>query len=295
MSDESVGALGGQEPAITLTRGRRDRLIGATVLSLALVGSFGFSWWARRTAEAGAAKGANEPSADGISGWPDHVDAVAVLPLARLRSPRTRLMGFVAHGVRPDGTMDVPAEGTWARFTFQGEPVYRMLGHSPPPEKATETREQFKFCGQQSVRLTKKGLIADKDRPNARCRKKMQEGLPLPSCDLETIWQQATLQGAPSKGVAHIEYYSSRVGPAWRSFTARRLTSLSIRQRLLHSYRAQGWARQSPLSGTQSEWSDFVFSLKFRRSPRVSKILDAPRASSHRLRHACAVRRITRS
>jgi hypothetical protein len=124
---------------------------------------------------------------------------------------RTLFRGFVADGVRSDGTIDVSEGPGRARFAFQSPP-----GAGPQPELEPGTTARRQFCGRQDVRLRHEGLVLDADKADAACSSRHIESLPDPACSLADVWRYARSKGIPSDRFARIEYYRSRTGPAYR-------------------------------------------------------------------------------
>jgi hypothetical protein len=50
----------------------------------------------------------------------------------------------------------------------------------------------------------------------ATCSSHPLDPLPEPRCTPAAVWQRAIERGASKDRVAHIEYYRSTAGPAWR-------------------------------------------------------------------------------
>jgi hypothetical protein len=138
------------------------------------------------------------------------VTLLANLAAARELTPRTELVAISVAGSLPDGTVDLEHGGVLS-YTFrskQGE------GPQPRPEEGSGGQLTGMFCGQQGVRLDRKGLRATLDAPKVRCDP-LKETLPPPDCSLRQLWQVAGRRGVKAPH-ARIEYYWSNAGPAWR-------------------------------------------------------------------------------
>ena len=188
----------------------RDRRIGLTVVAVAFVLSLGISLWAKRASgpELGAAPA--PPTTVGIFGWPNQIDALKTLPVARGLTPRTLLRGIVIEGARNDGTVDATRGGE-VRFHFQSP---AGLGPQPPRKPGVVPRRNT--CGRQSVQIAGNGIVAGPDQPGIPCSLVAEATLPEPRCTPAKVWSAALKRGAPAGGRARIEYYRSVAGPAWR-------------------------------------------------------------------------------
>jgi hypothetical protein len=71
-------------------------------------------------------------------------------------------------------------------------------------------------CGRQNVVLRKEGLVAEPDLTDYPCVAAAAEPLPDPQCSTHEIWRMARKRRVPRDRLAHIEYYRSKAGPAWR-------------------------------------------------------------------------------
>lgn len=190
---------------------RKDRMIGLAIVALAFAASMALSLWAKEASRPETSEPPGPPTTDGIAGWPGRVDPVATLQRARQLTPRTMLRGFVAEGVRRDGTVDLGEGPGRVRYAFQSPP-----GHGPQPPREPGTLPRRHFCGKQSVHLRHEGLVADPDNASYPCPPQHTDALPDPRCSLSDVWRHAIENGAPRDRMARIEYYRSRAGPAWR-------------------------------------------------------------------------------
>jgi hypothetical protein len=190
---------------------RRDKRLGLTIIAVTFALCMGFSYWAKRASAPKGSAPPGPPSTEGIEGFPTHVDPLRVLPRARTITERSLFRGFVAEGVRSDGTVDFTAHGSTLRFSFQSPP-----GKGPQPPREGGTLPKRTFCGKQSVQVRAAGLVADADVATYPCPSGVDEPLPEPRCSLAQIWDKARRKGAPEDGKARIEYYRAKEGPAYR-------------------------------------------------------------------------------
>lgn len=187
-----------------------DRVQGLLVVALAFLASLAISLWAKRVSEPEQSTPPLPPTSVGVVGWPNQVDAVATLRTARALTRRISLRGFVAEGVKSDGTIDVGGRKGSIRYSFQSPP-----GHGPQPPREPGSVPRRNLCGRQSVRVQSSGIYADADQNELPCPSRPLSPLPAPRCTLARIWQHALAREAPSDALARIEYYRAAVGPAW--------------------------------------------------------------------------------
>jgi hypothetical protein len=190
---------------------RKDRVVGLSIVLIAFVVGVGISLAAKRASRPETSEPPGPPTTVGVIGWRERVDVAKTMPRARELSQRPALRGFVAEGVKSDGTIDLSEGPGRARYSFQSPP-----GHGPQPIGEGGLPVRRVFCGRQNVFLRTEGLVAEPDVADAPCQAKIPEPLPDPQCSLATIWQAALQRGVPSDRLARIEYYRSRSGPAWR-------------------------------------------------------------------------------
>lgn len=190
---------------------RRDKLHGLAVVVLAFLVSLGISLFAKRISEPEQGRPPEPPTADGVIGYPAAVDAAATLVAARSLTRRSQLRGFVAEGVRSDGTLDVRGEKGSVRYTFQSGP-----GQGPQPPRIPGVVPRRNMCGRQNVWVRAKGIVAEEDQIGLPCPHDPIEPLPEPRCTLKQIFEHAIEKGAAADRLARIEYYRSTAGPAWR-------------------------------------------------------------------------------
>lgn len=190
---------------------RRDRLHGLVVVGVAFLVSLGISFWAKRVSEPEQGLPPAPPTKVGVIGWPNGVDPVKTLPAARQLTRRSHLRGFVADGVREDGTLDFGTATARVRYAFQSP-----SGQGPQPPRVPGLVPRRNLCGRQSVQIGAAGLVADADQPDLPCPPTLPDPLPEPRCTLAEIWAHARAKGALPGRVARIEYYRAAAGPAWR-------------------------------------------------------------------------------
>jgi hypothetical protein len=188
----------------------RDKRIGLAMIAGAFVLSLLISLWAKRVSGPEPSVAPAPPTTLGIPGFPDKIDALKALPLARRLTPRPYLRGIVIEGVKHDGTVDVNS-GAEVRYSFQSP-----AGQGPQPPRKPGVVPRKNNCGKQSVRITAGGIGAELDQPGIPCLLPVADPLPEPRCTLEKVWSAALRRGATKSGRARIEYYRAMAGPAWR-------------------------------------------------------------------------------
>lgn len=190
----------------------RDRLLGLMILLTTFAACLGFSLWARDAAIHDPAPPPAPPTRD-FEGFPKKVRPFDILPLALELTIRPLLQGFVAEGVKPDGTMDFTTKPTHLRMAFQSLP-----GRGPQPNRTGGTLPVRSYCGRQNVQVSRVGMSTSPDHAAATCPRTDPRALPVPeACDLRDVWKFATKQkNIPAKGTADIEYFWARLGPAYR-------------------------------------------------------------------------------
>lgn len=198
-------------PAGELDRRRRDKRDGLIIIAVTFAVCLAFSLWAKHRSAPKGAEPPGPPSAEGIEGFPTHVDPLQVLPRARTLTERSLLRGFTADGVSSDGTVDFTAHGASLRFSFQSPP-----GRGAQPPRPGGTLPTRSYCGKQNVQVRAAGIAADEDTAAFPCPSRNEEPLPEPRCSLARVWEVAIGHGAPKARKARIEYYSSKEGPAFR-------------------------------------------------------------------------------
>lgn len=189
----------------------RDKFFGLLVVGLAFLASIGISLWGKRVSEPEHSVPPGPPTSVGVVGWPNAVDPVKTLPVARALTRRSLLRGIVASGVGADGGLDVASGRATVRYAFQSPP-----GKGPQPSRVPGVVPRKRWCGRQTVRIEKPGLFAEPDQADVPCGPNPEEFLPEPNCTLAQIWKYAQRRGVAADQLARIEYYRSIAGPSWR-------------------------------------------------------------------------------
>ncbi|HMJ12968.1 MAG TPA: hypothetical protein VK524_16215, partial [Polyangiaceae bacterium] len=190
---------------------RTDRILGLSIVAVAFVLSLALSLWAKTASRPETSAPPGPPRTDGITGYPSAVSPTQIIPVVRTLTRRTLLRGFVAEGVRSDGTVDLSEGPGQVRFSFQSP-----AGQGPQPPREPGSLPRRDYCGKQNVHLRKEGLVADPDLAEYPCPPAHADPLPDPRCDLRQVWAHALTKGAARERLARIEYYRSNAGPAWR-------------------------------------------------------------------------------
>lgn len=191
---------------------RRDKMIGLLIIVLSFGFCMAFSLWGMSVSTPTLAPEPGPPTTEHLPGFPKQVDPLHLVDRARSLSVRTKFRGFVASGVKPDGTMDFTAKDTSVRFAFQSP---QGMGHQPPRQGGTlPTR---RYCGLQSVFVKNDGIFATKDDPERSCPRNDPENISVSDeCTLEDVWDLAIERKIKDKGTATIELYDAFDGPAFR-------------------------------------------------------------------------------
>jgi hypothetical protein len=198
-------------PAQSSDYRRADRLRGLIIVGLTFVLCLMISVWAKRRSMPVFSAPPAPPSTVGIAGFPKAVDATKTLARARQITQRNLLRSITAEGVKSDGTIDVSLPNGRLRYSFQS-----ALGEGPEPVREPGTLARRPSCGRQNVDVRKDGIVAEPDAPDAICAPKPSDPLPEPHCSLADVWAHALARGVPKERFAHIEYYRSSAGPAYR-------------------------------------------------------------------------------
>jgi hypothetical protein len=188
-----------------------DRLRGLVIVGLTFALCLVISVWAKRRSLPVLSVPPGPPSTVGVVGFPNAVDAVKTLARARQISQRNLLRSLSADSVKSDGTVDVSAPNGRIRYAFQSN-----AGEGPEPPRHPDSLARHPYCGRQSINVQKEGIVAEPDAADAICAPHPTDPLPEPRCSLADIWAHALGRGVPKDRVAHIEYYRSSAGPAWR-------------------------------------------------------------------------------
>lgn len=192
-------------------RRSRDRLVGLIIVAVAFMVCLALSIWAKEKSRPELSEPPGPPTVEGIVGFPTAVEAVATLSSARKLTRRPALRGIVLDGVLLDGTIDVNDVASKVRYTFQSS-----AGQGAQPHREPGTLPKRITCGKQNVVLTKQGLVAEPDQADFPCPPSGVEPLPEPQCTTKELWRAARKRKVPRDQPAHIEYFRSKAGPAWR-------------------------------------------------------------------------------
>lgn len=190
---------------------RKDRWIGLAIIVATFAATMGLSVWAKHRSRPETSGPPAPPTTEGLSGYPNAVDPIASLSVARELTRRRILRGISMEGVRADGTIDLAEGPGRARYAFQSLP-----GEGPQPARDVGTLPRHTYCGKQNVHLRQEGLVADPDVADYPCPGFQPDDLPEPHCTARDVWRHAIDKGAPRDRMARIEYYRASVGPAWR-------------------------------------------------------------------------------
>jgi hypothetical protein len=164
-----------------------------------------------RSAGARSAPPADGPTpAERLPGGPGAVDASALLPLARrlARGNGAEFASFRARGVRPDGTLDVGAQGAPPPATLLFVRPLDPTADQPPGT----ARPAPPAAGAYAIDVTRGGM----QRPRPVPMPDDITGNPVrePRCSLRQLWGAARAAGAPAGAVATVAYEASRApGP----------------------------------------------------------------------------------
>jgi hypothetical protein len=186
-------------------------LLGLVIVAVSFMLCLALSIWAKEKSRPETSEPPGPPTIVGIIGYPNAVDGVETLAAARKLTRRPALRGIVFEGVSSDGTIDVTEGPGRARYTFQSE-----AGQGAQPDREPGTLPKRVTCGRQDVVLRKEGLAAEPDQADYPCPAGGVEALPEPQCPARTLWKLARRRKIPSDRPAHIEYFRSKAGPAWR-------------------------------------------------------------------------------
>ena len=151
------------------------------------------------------------PTAEGLAGFPGHVDPLSALARARSLTGREQLRRITSVGVGSDGTVDLGQAHASIRYEFDS-----AAGEGPDAPRPAGTVRPVHYCGRQAVEIQSDGIVAEPDQPKATCRLSQGEALPQPRCGPRELWALALQRGATADGRATLEYYRAQEGPAWR-------------------------------------------------------------------------------
>src|SRR5690606_25623149 len=167
-------------------RRRKDKAVGLGIVAATFGVSMLFSLWAKHASTPPTSEEPAPPTTTGLIGYPEKIDPLAALPLARELTKRPLLRGFVADGVSPKGLIDVRDKVSKVRFSFQSAP-----GQGAQPPRAPGTLPTRTYCGRQNVLVKKDGIGAEPDVASFPCGSKPPTALPEPRCRPEKLWALA--------------------------------------------------------------------------------------------------------
>lgn len=189
----------------------KDRFAGLIVLLGSMVFCIGLSLWAKGVVRPEAQVAATPSTTRGIVGWPHSVDPIATLEAAKRSSRPRDLRRITLDGVKSDGTVDlVTGPGLLTYLFHSGQ---RKPKPKTPTDAAAAKNNQ---CPRQVVRVSRDGLDPQAELKEYRCPDFVSEPLPVPKCGPRDVWLRAIARGASLRNMAHMEYYGSKSGPAWK-------------------------------------------------------------------------------
>jgi hypothetical protein len=236
---EPVQAAPSESPPKDAKR-RLDKVIGLLIVAVSFAICLALSIWAKEKSRPETSEPPGPPTVTGIVGYPAAVEAIESLAAARKLTKRPILRGIVLEAVQSDGLIDVSEGPGRARYTFQSP-----AGHGAQPPRAPGTLPKRITCGRQNVVLRREGLVAEPDQADYPCPPAGVEPLPDPQCSPRELWRLARKRKVPRDRAAHIEYFRSKAGPAWRfeiSGTSHRFTMYGDCKRELTGVEAHGSA-----------------------------------------------------
>jgi hypothetical protein len=189
----------------------RDRAAGFSIIFAAFSAALVVSWKASESVRPNLASEPAPPTAEGVAGFPEHVDPIAMLARARALTERDQLRRITMAQVGSDGTVDLRQPHARIRYEFDS-----AAGEGPDAPRPVGTVRPVHYCGRQAVQIRSDGIQAEPDQPKSPCRPSAGEALPAPRCGPLQLWSLARQRGAAADGRATIEYYRSHEGPAWR-------------------------------------------------------------------------------
>lgn len=186
-------------------------MVGLVIVAASFLLCLALSIWAKEKSQPEMSEPPGPPTVDGVVGYPKQLDGVASLKAARKVTKRPILRGFVLDGVQSDGTIDMTDGASRVRYAFQSS-----VGQGAQPPREPGTLPKRLTCGKQNVIVRTGGMVAEPDLADYPCPLGELEGLPEPQCDAAELWKLARRRNVPKESKAHIEYYRSKAGPAWR-------------------------------------------------------------------------------
>lgn len=188
-----------------------DRAAGFSIIFVAFSAALVVSWKASEAVRPNLAAEPAPPTSEGVEGFPEHVDPIAMLARARTLTERDQLRRITMARVASDGTVDLRQPHASIRYEFDS-----AAGEGPDAPRPAGTVRPVHYCGRQAVQIGSDGIQAEADQPKSLCRPGAGEALPAPRCGPRQLWSLARQRGADADGQATIEYYRSHEGPAWR-------------------------------------------------------------------------------
>lgn len=209
----------------------RDRFAGLFVLVTSMALCICLSFWAKGQARPEWSMRVSPATLRGIVGWPHAVEAVATLEAARRSSRPRELRQIVLDGVKSDGTIDVVTGPGALTYHFHNNPkkpkLPKATGTTPAEPKA-QVADKPAQCPRQVVRIREDGIDPQPEMKDTRCPESTSEPLPVPTCSPRDVWLRAVSKGASIRELAHMEYYLSKAGPAWKMTLPRRWFRLAL-------------------------------------------------------------------
>ena len=184
---------------------------GLIIVGSAFVLCLLLSVWAKRRSAPVFSAPPAPPSTLGLVGFPNAIVPTKSLARARELTPRNLLRGITADSVKSDGTVDVSSASGRVRYSFQS-----ASGEGPEPVREPGTLARRPSCGRQNIDIRRDGIVAEPDAADTICSPHAIDPLPEPHCTFADVWARALARGVPKERLAHIDYYRSSAGPAYR-------------------------------------------------------------------------------
>lgn len=196
--------------AVSGPRFNKDHWQGLGVVAASFAAAVSISWDSAKRSEPVFSAEPAPPTTEGIEGFPDRVAPIEHLERARALTPRMGLVRIEASGVTADGTVDVAGPGGRIRYVFQSE-----AGEGPEPRRPPGTLARQRYCGQQTVEISREGIFALEDNAAVGCEP-APRFVPPPSCGPQELWALARSKGAYGTERAVVSYGAADAGPVWR-------------------------------------------------------------------------------
>ncbi len=203
------GATAGQGAAKRERKIKRDHMLGLLIVGAAFALGVLISRDSHERSEPEFSQEPAPPTTEGLVGFPNSVDVLQGLEMARALTPREHLVRIHALGVRANGHVDLTQAGARVRYLFQSE-----KGQGPQSQRPPGTLARRHYCGQQAVDISSVGIGAQRDRPATDCEPEFRS-VPTPTCGPEQLWQVAKQKGAGERQRAKVEYIPGPNGPVW--------------------------------------------------------------------------------